>query len=344
MQKYLSYDEIHGQHESLGRTLDYILENKNKIADFFSGAGDIVFVACGSSYWMSLSAHKSMKLKTGKRSYAVKAAEVILCPEEFTGLYDNPVFVCPSRSGKTKEVLDAIDALRGMYPGSRVFSVIEYLENELGAKSDMVLNINWAAEQAVCQTRSFSNLYLCFISIAALLGGDDAFIANLREYIKNAPSLYAKHEAVVRGLADASKVKSLVTLGSGLQYGTAVQGAYIVIEVAQFNANYFQLLEYRHGPIVTATAETAVFMCTGACGQNERKIAGEARAAGAKVYAVAPGELDWADYTFAMGGCYAKEIIGLHFTFVMQSFAYYFALSHGRNPDKPGDLVQFIIY
>ena len=342
--QYLSYGEIHRQYISLGRTLGYVMENKSQIADFFPKSGDIVFVACGSSYWMSLSAHKTMKLKTGRRSYAVKASEVVLCPEEFGGLYDDPIFVCPSRSGKTQELLDAVDILKSIYPKSRVMSIVEYADNNLGEKSDLTLNIHWANEDSVCQTRSFSSLYVACIAIAAVLGGDMAFISGLEKYLQNAPALYLEHEAKIRELADAKEVKSLVALGSGAQYGLVVEGAYIVIEMAQFDANYYQLLEYRHGPIVTARPGTAVFVCSGANEAHERKIAGEIRAAGARIYAVAPGGADWADYAFSLGDNYAKEITALHFVFVMQSFAHHFALSHGKDPDNPGNLVRYIVY
>ena len=351
--QYLSYEEIHRQYTSLAQTLDYILENKAQILDFFSNpnTGDIVFVACGSSYWMSLSAHKTFKGKTARRSYAVKAAEVTLSPEEFSGIYDNPVFICPSRSGRTKEVLDAVDILKSMYPGSRVLSLVEYADNELKAKSDLTLNIDWANEKSVCQTRSFSNLYIACITMAAIVSGDWDFIENLKKYIKTAPDLYAKHENITREIADSREIKSLVMLGSGLQYGLVIEGAYIVIEMAQFDTNYYQLLEYRHGPIVTTKAGTAVFICSGSLdksdkyAEHERKIAENIHAAGAKVYAVALSETDWADYTFTLeDGSFSKEIIALHFMFVMQSFAYYFAVSCGKDPDNPGNLVPYITY
>jgi fructoselysine-6-P-deglycase FrlB-like protein len=123
-----------------------------------------------------------------------------------------------------------------------------------------------------------------------------------------------------------------------------IEGAYIAIEMAQFDANYYQLLEYRHGPIVTAKPGTAVFICSGGHSEHERKIAAEIRAAGAKVYAVVPSEVDWADYAFSLDGNYEKEIVALHFAFVMQSFAYHFAVSRGNNPDSPGNLVPYIVY
>ena len=344
MSKYLSHQEIHAQHTSLSQTLKYMVENIAQLKSFFSNKGDLVMIGCGSSYWMSLSAHKTLKLKTGRRAYALKAGDVVLCPEEYMDLYDDPIFLCPSRSGLTQELLDALDILRNAYPGSRVFSIVEYLDNKLSEKSDLSLNIHWANERSICQTRSFSNLYLAFIVLAAIIGKDEGFIDALKKYLEIAPRLYLEHEGETQKLADPSKISSIVTLGGGLQYGIVVEGAYIVIEMAEHQASYYHLLEYRHGPIVTSGPETAVFICTGMSKRHEQKIAKEARAAGAKVYAVAPGPVGWADYTFSLGEDFNKEILALHFVFVMQSFAHYFSIALGKNPDSPGNLVPFIVY
>ena len=344
MSKYLSHDEIHSQYVSLKQTLDYMLENAAPLQELFQGEGDIVFVGCGSSYWMSLSAHKTVKLKTGRRSYAVKAGDVILCPEEYRGLYDKPVFLCPSRSGRTRELLDAVVLLLAAYPGAKVLSIVEYTENELSGKSDLSLNLNWANERSVCQTRSFSNLYLASIVLAAILGGDKAFIENMGSYLASAPGLYSRHEADIIKLADPAAITSLVTLGGGLQYGVVIEGAYIVIEMAEFASNYYQLLEYRHGPIVTSGQRTAVFICSGVPEEHERKMAEETRKTGAKVYAIASKQVDWADHTFSLDGEYGKEILALHFAFVLQSFAHHFSIARGKNPDSPGDLVPYIVY
>lgn len=344
MSKYLSHEEIHNQYISLQQTLDYMLENSAMLRNFFSGSGDLVMIGCGSSYWMSLSAHKTLKLKTGRRAYAVKAGDVVLCPEEYTSLYDNPVFLCPSRSGLTRELLDAVDIFKEAYPNCKVFSIVEYVDNKLTAKSDMSLNIFWANEKSVCQTRSFSNLYLAFIVLAAIIGEDNVFIENLKKYLKAAPQLCKQHEAVVRELADPAKITDLVALGGGLQYGVVIEGAYIVIEMAEFASNYYQLLEYRHGPIVTGGPGTAVFICTGMPEEHESKMAEETKATGAKVYAVASKPVDWADHVFLLDDEYNKEIVALHFVFVMQSFAYYFSIARGKNPDSPGNLIPFIVY
>ena len=342
---YHSYDEIHSQHDSIKKTVDYILDNEKVIADFFAQQGDIVFVACGSSYWMSLSAHKTMHLFTGRRTFAVKAGDVVMCPQEYALQYENPIILCPSRSGRTKECLDAIDILRKHYPNSKVLSVIEYVENELSKKSELTLYIEWANETSVCQTRSFSNLYAAFITIAAIIGNKKDFIEQIKKYLEKAPFLCKKHEEKVRAIADPKVITDVVTLGGGLQYGVVVEGAYIVIEMAEFASNYYQLLEYRHGPIVTSGKGTAVFICvSGQADEIEAKMAAEIRETGAKVFAVACSEQSWADYTFALEDNYEKEFVALHFVFILQSFAYHFSLAQNKNPDSPGNLVPFIVY
>ena len=345
MKVFHSHKEIFEQNKSLKRTMDYLLDNKSTIEDFFCGDGDIVFVACGSSYWMSLSAHKTLHLFTGKKTFAIKAGDVVMCPEEYVNAYSNPVFLCPSRSGQTKELLDAIDILKEAYPDARVLSVTEYPKNKLIHKSDVSLSIEWANETSVCQTRSFSSLYTAFIMIAAILGKKDDFIRQLQEYLDKSPKLYALHEEKVRAVANSEAVKSLVTLGSGLQYGVVIAGAYIVIEMAEFACNYYQLLEYRHGPIVTASKGTAVFICSdNRSFEFESKLAEEICAEGGKVYSIANSEMSWADYTFSLDGEYAKEIIALHFIFVLQLFAYHYSISRNKNPDSPGKLKPFITY
>jgi len=344
MTNFQSYEEIHTQYISFGRTLDYMQGNAALLREFFKGSGDIVFIACGSSYWMSLSAHKTLQLKTGRRTYAVKAGEVVLCPEEYSGLYNEPVFVCPSRSGRTQELLNAVEILNANYPGAKVFSVIICDDNQLNKNSDMTLYLPWANEESVCQTRSFSNLYIAFTSLAAILSNDDVYMKNLRVFINSMPSICRRDETVIRSLTDMDKISSVVTLGSGLQYGMTIEGAYIVIEMAEFSSNYYQLMEYRHGPIATAGKGTAAFICTGVPDEYERKIAEEIRMTGAMVYAVAPVKKDWADHTFSLDGEYCKEIIALYFVFIMQSFAYHFSISRGKNPDSPGQLPRYIVY
>jgi fructoselysine-6-P-deglycase FrlB-like protein len=88
-----------------------------------------------------------------------------------------------------------------------------------------------------------------------------------------------------------------------------------------------------------------VFICSGRDSTpHEAKIAEETRKTGALVYAVSEKDEKYADITFSMNGSFEKELIALHFVFVMQSFAHFFSIKRGCDPDHPGDLIPFIMY
>ena len=332
-ENYLSYGEIHTQYDSLKQTVDYMEARQNETADFFKGNNDIVFLACGSSYWMSLSAHMSMRIKTGRRCYAVKAGDIVLCGEEYAGCFNDPVFICPSRSGRTGEVLKAISILKKEYPAARILSITGCENSPLVEMSNLVLPLPWSKEESVCQTKSFSNLYLASVLLAETLSGSEKLFNEARRFLKNAPEIYAAGEKKFAAAAE-KKPNSIVCLGSGSLYGVCIEGAYIVIEAAEFNANYYHLMEYRHGPIVTANSNTVVFMLSmRGDDMYEKQLEADVKKTGAVIYSVSDFNLD---------NAYSKEFAALHYIFCLQSFAFHLSLKLGNNPDSPGSLSPYI--
>ena len=340
---YLSYHEIHGQYRSLRQTLDYMQSMSEAVRAFFEPGRDVVFVASGSSYWMSLSAHLTLRRKTGKRTAAIKAGDIVLCPDEFVPGFSNPILICPSRSGRTSEVLLAIGHMRAAYPDLKVLSLVEYDQSPLEDVSDLTLRMPWANEASVCQTQSFSNLYLAAVLLAGILADDRSLFDAAAQYLAAAPALYARHEAMIARIVTGDKPKSMVSLGCGLQYGVCIEGAYIVTEMAEFSTNYYQLLEYRHGPIVTADAGTFIFILSAPGSEAyEQKIARDAERAGAVVCVFSGMPADYGKYGFSIGSDVPKEVVALHYVFCMQSIAFHFSVGRGKNPDQPGSLVPFI--
>ena len=343
VQKYLCYEEIHSQYVQLRETMSYLKQQRNAIKAFFEEKGDVVFVACGSSYWLSLSAKSTMKLKTGRNSYAIKAGDVLLGEKEYEGRFTNPTFICPSRSGSTSEVLEAIKLLKKYYPNAKLLSLVEYQDSPLEKISDLCLSLSWANEKSVCQTRSFSCLYLSSVLIAECISGENVLFEEAARYLEKAPEYYEREIPVLRELVEKNDIQKLICLGSGVQYGVCIEGAYIVIEVAEFASNYFQLFEFRHGPIVLTDKNTAIFLVSSKKSKEyEEKIVGEIRQYTDMVYGVSTGPMPGTTHTFQLEEDYSDEIAALHFVFCLQSISCRIAVKHGRNPDSPGDLVPFI--
>ena len=348
---YHSHAEIFRQGASLNRTHAEVTAHAEEIRSLFKGVEEVVMVACGSSYWMSMAACMTLSEKTGIRCSAVKSGDVFLNPEYYRGAYRKPLVIAASRSGNTSETLQAIRLMREAY-GSKVLGITEYPEAAIAPLCDSLIRLPWANETSVCQTRSFSNLYMACVLIGAIVGRDEALAADLLAYAGEADRLADTAESAIRDCVDGfPEWNHLVGLGHGKQYGVCVEGVYIGIEMAQLPGSYYGTLEYRHGPIVTANPETLVLVL---CGEDkpamqgvvrshEAKMAAEIKAKGARVLSISDlSPLQGVDGAFVMGRKATPEAVALYGVMVMQGFAHWKAIARGVDPDNPAELVSFI--
>lgn len=343
---YKAYNEIFTQDEVLKQTFEYVKGERQALLDFIreSGAKEIVFVACGSSYWMSLSASRTLQKLTHIPCWAIKSGDVVFDEKYYENMFEKPLFITPSRSGKTSETLRAIAYLKEQYQ-AEVLAIVEYGDNELQKYADYVLFLPWANEESVCQTRSFSCLYLTCVMIAAFLAEDEELLKEIYEYLEEFKDFRKKAEETAKcAVEDMKEHKSVICLATGVQYGVAIEGAYISVEMAQFQGSYYGLLEFRHGPIVMAGEHDLVaIFSAGVHKELEEDMAEEIRRTGAKVLVIGAQEtFKNADYSVSMNRKMRAEVTALLGIFTMQAYAYYQACVLGRNPDQPKELVPFI--
>lgn len=343
---YESHSEIFSQGTALKRTLDALLGRRGEIKEAIGSYDfkEIVFVACGSSYWAALSAHMTMQRLTGKRCHAVKSGDIVMDPDYFKNAYEKPLLILPSRSGSTQETLIAAGAMKERYDCD-IVGLVEYGDSGIKEISSLALEFPWANEKSVCQTRSFSNIYLASIAIAAILADDDGLIGDLRKYLDRFDELSkACEEKILHMIADFPGCASLAALGGGCQYGVSVEGAYINIEMSQFPSNYYGTLEWRHGPIVMADESMLVSITCGANAREyEESMAKDTRAKGSRVLSVsALDDFENSDYRLSLGWQCADETVALFSVMALQGFAYHKAVERGIDPDNPPGLVPWI--
>ncbi len=343
---YHSHDEIFRQGTALRQTHAAVTAQADAVLEMFEEArsGEIVMVACGSSYWLSMSACMTIQEKTGIRCTAVKSGDIVMNPEYYRGAFKKPLVLAPSRSGNTTETLLAVKMFKECY-GSKVLGLVEYPDASILPMCDACIRLPWANETSVCQTRSFSNLYYAIVLMAAIVGNDSDLEKDLLCYSCEADQLADLVEPQIRKWVDVFPGWThTVGLGNGKLYGVCVEGVYIGIEMAQFPGNYYGLLEYRHGPIVTAGDHTLTFILSGGNGRGlEEKMAAEIRLKEAKVISISDeAPLNNSDDGFVMGRKATPEAIALFGVMVMQGFAYWKAIELGIDPDNPKDLVSFI--
>lgn len=342
---YKAYNEIFDQNRSLRQSFDEVMDRREDVLSFFSGIDyeQIVFVGCGSSYWLSLSASATFEKRLGVQTFAVTAGEVVMHPQLYQKKFRKSVIIVPSRSGSTSETLRAVSCMKDWYD-CRILAIVAFENSPLAGVADMTITLPWICELSICQTRSFSNLYMTCSMLAAFLQKDKKFISELDDYISSFGQVKERVEDQIKQIYSREDLRGLVALGSGSLFGVMCEGAYITMEMAQTPAHYFYTMELRHGPIVLLNEDYLVVICTnGRSGELEEKLIADIHLKKAKILMISSGEfIGGADYELALPSLVHDEILGMYASFIMQAIAYYKAIEAEVNPDQPPDLVPWI--
>jgi fructoselysine-6-P-deglycase FrlB-like protein len=169
-----------------------------------------------------------------------------------------------TRSGTTTEVLDLLASVRGRLTTT---VVLADPSTPAGPLSDHVVALPSVDEQSVVQTR-FATTTLALLR--ASLGEDLTTAAAQAREVLALPV-----DEALGGLPD---VEQLTFVGRGWTVGLAEEAALKLRESAQFWAESYPAMEYRHGPISIAAAGRA----TWAIGAVPEGLADDVRATGAR--------------------------------------------------------------
>ncbi|WP_409345110.1 SIS domain-containing protein [Paenibacillus sp. MBLB4367] len=343
----LTYSEIKQQYDALQQTYDYMLSKRSAIADFASAqsATSIAFVGCGSSYTLSESAAFSVRLRAGLPAIALAGGDLMLNPKRYRPLLENTLLVAPSRSGSTSEVVEAVRLIQAE-KHVPVLALSCVTDSPLSQKADFALELPWAFDHSVCQTRTVTNLYVANLLIAAFLGNDEALIADIGKAISQGEAYMARVEQSIRDAAAFDWTHSVILADGELQ-GLAAEGAIALTEIARAESHAHHLLDVRHGPMVTVGPNSLVIaVLTEDPAGHQRKLMQDIRARGAKVIAfgdraagVPAADVDLAVVTESELDIAAQ---GIPFIFIPQIVALVSAERKGFNPDQPDGLTAWV--
>jgi len=258
----LIYNEIHDTFETLKKTGDYINKRWRDIEMFFINKSRFIFIGCGSSYSNAKSYAMLCNMSAGVPAMALAAGDILLHAERYKKCINGAGVVIISRSGKTTELLKALDALRETGCRFTVASFICADDTPLGEKSDMVLSTPWAFDESVCQTRCVTNAYFMAVYITAKLTGDTSVLSDLNYLLDQGPSYMEKCETFAMEVAAEPWTHAVVLADAELE-GVAEEGSLVFKEVCQMPSNYYHLLDVRHGPMVLIGKNTLVIAALG---------------------------------------------------------------------------------
>lgn len=343
----LTYREVIQQYSALQLTYDYMLSRREEIVTFAreQSVSSITFVGCGSSYCLSESAAFSVRLRAGLPASSLAGGDLMLHSQRYRALVANTLLVAPSRSGSTSEVVEAIRLIQTdtQVP---VLALSCVSDSPLSKTANLSLELPWAFDHSVCQTRTVTNLYTANLLLAAFLGNDELLIEDIFKAIQHGAAYMARVEGMIRQAADSTWTNAVVLADGELQ-GLASEGAIALTEIAKVQAHSFNLLDVRHGPMVTIGSDTLVIAALSSVEiTHQRNLLRDIKKRGATIIAFADRNevipLEYVDLAVTSEVEMDFAAQGIPFIFIPQIVALSSAERQGINPDQPDGLDAWV--
>jgi glucosamine--fructose-6-phosphate aminotransferase (isomerizing) len=315
----------------------------------------IIVVACGTSY------HAGMLAKYVIERWSRIPVEVITAAEF---RYCDPVVgpetlcVAVTQSGETADTLVGIRQAREH--GAPVIAVTNVVASAITRLSDAVLYLQAGPEIGVVATKTFVSsvavLYLLGLFLGQLRGRlhDEQLrlyleaMERLPEQIQHILDHATASDDVIEPLAvRMSKLTSIMYIGRGVGYPTALEGALKLKEISYIHAEGFPAGELKHGSIALLDPDTPLLGIATASHVYEKVVSNiqEVRARDARVIVVAT-EGDEKIRHHADDILYVpatlEELSPLLASIPLQLFAYHVAVARGCNVDQPRNLAKSV--
>ena len=256
----------------------------------------VAILGCGTSYYVAQAAASLREAAGHGRTDAFVASEVPRRRDD----YDTIVAI--SRSGTTTEVVRALHEFDSPVPALAVSAVDG---TPVVAAADDAILLEFADESSVVQTR-FATSALALLRAHA--GGD------LQTAIADARAALAEPLDI-----DPTGFSQFVFLGRGWTVGLANEAALKLREASLSWTESYPAMEYRHGPISTASPQTLVWLL----GVDDDALVADIAATGATVRT---GE-----------GDPMAELVAI------QRMAVELAVARDLDPDRPRHLTRSIV-
>jgi glucosamine--fructose-6-phosphate aminotransferase (isomerizing) len=248
---------------------------------------DVLLIGSGSSLFAGMLGALALR-RRGIRAFALAATEARFDATAYRGA----ATIALSQSGRSRDVLDAIEMLRP--------DCLIALTNDgtapLAERADVVIDIAAGREQAVPATKSVSGMCAVLLWGASLLGGQsERGPASLRQTADEVESWLASDgvAAVAQAADRIARCRSLIVAGAGYGVPIAYEVALKVKESSYLHAEGFAAGEFRHGSAAILDRDCALL---GILDEASRPIVArpleEARRVQSPRYVIGEGEGD----------------------------------------------------
>jgi glucosamine--fructose-6-phosphate aminotransferase (isomerizing) len=302
-----------------------------------ASARHVYFVGCGTSYHACMIGAAYFNLIADIPAIPVLAPQFKQTLAHLLSPQDAVVFV--SQSGETKDVLNALNAVR--HSQAKILGVLNVIGSSLMYMSDYYLPLACGYEVSVPATKTFLNQVVLFLYLADKMrknGNPIAWdtIPGIIQQTLLSTKETAKHIAEI--LTDYD---DMYYLGYGPTLGVAMEGALKLKEITYAHCEGMLSSEFKHGPLSAVDDGYPVLFISGpddaAMMVNH---VNEVACRGGRPIAVAceDGLLRKHVREYVALPDTSQEIATLVAVLPLQLISYYMSIKRGINPDFPRNL------
>ena len=311
----------------------FLAKEKNLLADVSKikteDYDEVLFVGCGSSYYISLAALSFFKELFPNCAEAIPGGELLLSPETHVKKDKKYLAFLISRSGDSTETVRAAEFLKKNYNVTIVALTTEP-ESSLVEKGDTTVILEDARERSVVMTQSFTVMVTFFLNLFRIWKNMEPMQTSI---VDQAEQFFKETRHRMKDILEERNFEHFVLLGQGFAYGLSQEAALKVKEMSIGFSEGFHSLEYRHGPKSIITEKSLVFIFP-LFPEEEKKLAKEIESLGGKVLFL--GE-EW-----GIPSNIDKHYLYLYWIPIFHEFGLRRALFKGLNPDNPKNLSKVV--
>jgi glucosamine--fructose-6-phosphate aminotransferase (isomerizing) len=346
--------EIHEQPLRLRNTLRLQEQYLELMTTFLDRAGEVFFVACGTSYHACLAASYMFSKLAMLATHPVIASEFV--EQHGRAVNIDSTLLVVSQSGETADTLAAVECARER--AATILGLTNVIGSTLTRVARVYVSQQSGPEIGVAATKTFTSQLSVLSQLALRLAKKRGKISHveieeLEEKLEHIPdiveTIIEKQEENIKRLARKYQNKQcFFFLGRGISSAAAMEGRLKLMEIAYVPSIAYPAGESKHGPIsLIEKGFPVVFVCPK--DETRTTIVGnimEMKARGASIVAILEeGDEEikgLSDDYIEIPKTIPEVLSPIPAVIPLQLFAYYMALERDCDPDMPRNLAKSV--
>ena len=350
--------EIYEEPTAMKRTMKISKDLLRIFANILWSAENIYITAAGTSFYASLAGKFIISRFLGKYIQAIECSE--FQTQLSNSLKDESVIIAVSQSGETIDTIEAIRWAKSK-KNVKVLTITNVVGSSLTRYSDHVIVTQAGPEIGVAATKTYNTqvltLALIAIEIAKLRKIElESEIEKYEKALEETPQIienFLKNnvDSIKDVVNTLEKSVNFFFLARGISIATAKEGGLKLKEVACRFIEGYSAAHAKHGPISLVREGFPIIFIAPPDETYQRLIGNvmEFKARGGKIISLVVEDdkyiSDLSNITIRIpqpGNEYYNIFSPITFTPALQLLAYYAALLHGLDPDKPLNLSKTV--